>query len=519
MKIRTKFLLSYLSLVLFFILFGTLIRYYIVYDITRNIIESSISSIERLLKLDKNLIDEILVTYAEEGVEKRAQGISQIISSQITKNKEYTIEKIKKDKLLRKIATQNILAINGSNAGYAHMYDDRGLSIFHPIKSVEGRNFSIWAKKYPQLYSLIRKSFKAPIVSGYYEFFDTSNNSISKYMVSIKIPNTHFIIAVSVSLEEFFRPVELLLANADRKMINEINKYVKEVAKSTSDKIRTANWLGAFMLLLIGALFSIWLSNSMSKPIRNLCEKVKKLGSGDFTTSIPEKGLKEIVELAHCFNELGEKLHLYMENLKKEVAAREAIDCEMKIARTIQNSLIPKDFPVSRFFELYAILNPAKEVSGDFFDYFFVRDDTLALIIGDVSGKSIPAALFMAHAINPIRYFCGLFPKDPSRVLKETNKLSYEKNEACMFVTVFMAYYNINTGRIIYANAGHDEMIHLKPDGSSSLFGCFSNPPLGIKPDLEYKTGELILKRGRTSGSFHRRRYRFRIPSRLLLWY
>lgn len=496
MKIRTILLISYFLLILLVIVFSSFLRNIVIKTISKDTLISSENLINQVFQSERKFTDEMLITYAEESVEKRVQMVAIQVLEHISEKNEYTTEKIKKDKQLRKIATQDIISINGSPAGYIHLYDDMGFSIFHPIKEVEGENFFKLRTRFPKLWSLIRKSFNSQITSGYYEFIDKNSKVKQKFMVCTRIPNTHFILAASVYIDEFFLPIKSILSNINRKILSELKQHMIHIANKTSINLKYAGLIGTSLLLFLGILYSLWLSNSISKPISNLCTMAKNLGSGNFSTKIPENGPREISELAHSFNELGEKLNLYMENLKKEVSARQAYDCEMKISREIQEALIPTVFPNHRMFDLYAILHPAKEVSGDFFDFFFIDNDTLVVIIADVSGKSIPAALFMALTLHPLKHFCSESINNPAHALREVNKFSHEKNETCMFITVFLAYYNIRTGKILYANAGHEEMIHLKSDGKISMFGCFNDSPLGVKPDHIYKSGEITLQKG-----------------------
>ena len=122
------------------------------------------------------------------------------------------------------------------------------------------------------------------------------------------------------------------------------------------------------------------------------------------------KGSRETVQLAESFNLLGKQLIDYMENLKNETAARQAVESEIMIARRIQESLLPRTFPPfphRKEFRLHAVNVPAREVGGDFFDFFFITEDRLALIIADVSGKGIPAALFMAVSRTILKNICA----------------------------------------------------------------------------------------------------------------
>ncbi len=145
----------------------------------------------------------------------------------------------------------------------------------------------------------------------------------------------------------------------------------------------------------------------------------------------------------------------FIENLKAETAARERIESELRIARDIQASMLPTVFPEQKEFELFAMMDPAKEVGGDFYDFFFVDEKRLCFVIGDVSGKGVPAALFMAITKTLIKNEAkrGL---STDEILTRVNNIMCPDNSTCQFVTVFCAILDIQTGQMQFCNAGHN---------------------------------------------------------------
>ncbi len=145
----------------------------------------------------------------------------------------------------------------------------------------------------------------------------------------------------------------------------------------------------------------------------------------------------------------------FIENLKRETAARERIESELRIAQEIQASMLPMVFPDRKEFELFAMMDPAKEVGGDFYDFFFVDEKRLCFVIGDVSGKGVPAALFMAISKTLIKNEAkrGL---STDEILTNVNNIMYPDNPTCQFVTVFCVILNIETGDLQFCNAGHN---------------------------------------------------------------
>ncbi len=171
---------------------------------------------------------------------------------------------------------------------------------------------------------------------------------------------------------------------------------------------------------------------------------------------------------------MRENLLLYVERLKNETAARERIASELDIARSIQMSLVPRTFPPfpkDGRIDLFARLEPAREVGGDFYDFFRTDEDHLMLVVGDVSGKGIPAALFMAVTrsfVKAIAAASGGCPS-PAELMAAVNDQIVEGNEACMFVTLSFVLVDLRDGSFRYAGGGHPFPRLFGSEGAASL--------------------------------------------------
>jgi sigma-B regulation protein RsbU (phosphoserine phosphatase) len=178
--------------------------------------------------------------------------------------------------------------------------------------------------------------------------------------------------------------------------------------------------------------------------------------------------------------------------------AKEKIENELNIAAQIQKSILPTTFPAFPDhceFDLYAMMTPAREVGGDFYDFFFVDDDLLALIIADVSDKGVPAALFMMISHTIFRSIAKQH-KSPSQVLAETNDLLCEGNDTGMFVTAFLSYYHLTTGRLIYSNGGHNPALLFGPNAVCRELTCKHGTALGVRSGQSYKENVAKLEPG-----------------------
>ena len=178
------------------------------------------------------------------------------------------------------------------------------------------------------------------------------------------------------------------------------------------------------------------------------------------------------------------KLQTAYDKLEETTTAKERIESELRIARDIQRSIVPSEFPHHQKLDLYAYMMPAKEVGGDLYDYL-LEDDHLYVCLGDVSGKGVPAALFMGQAT---RMFRALAREQctPQEIATRLNAEFTEHNDNGMFVTMFIAYIDLNTGRMDFCNAGHNPPII---DGK--FLEVESNAPIGLWPELEF-VGEYV---------------------------
>jgi sigma-B regulation protein RsbU (phosphoserine phosphatase) len=181
-------------------------------------------------------------------------------------------------------------------------------------------------------------------------------------------------------------------------------------------------------------------------------------------------------------------------------AAKEKVDNELNIAAQIQKNILPSQFPAypdRKEFELHALMQPARYVGGDFYDFFFVDDTTLALVMADVSDKGVPAALFMMVSRTLI-HSLAVDNRSPSVVLEKANNILCRNNESGMFVTVFLAFYDTSSGKLTATNGGHSASLIIDPDGVSREWAHTHGAALGFMEDLPYKEETMYLEAGQT---------------------
>ena len=251
---------------------------------------------------------------------------------------------------------------------------------------------------------------------------------------------------------------------------------------------------------LVVMVVVVWLLvMGLTRPLRHLAAGARRLASGDLNTKVENvRPGDEVGEVAQAFNSMVEDLNRYVEELTATTAAKERIESELDLANQIQQSILPRiypPFPDRAEFDLAAINIPARMVGGDFFNFFFVDPDHLGLVVGDVSGKGIPAALFMTVS-NTLIKNAAQHHLDPAAVLEEVNGQIEPDNEMCMFVTVFYGVYEISSGRLVYVSAGHPAPLLRRASGQVGQIPALKGSAVGIMPRLNLEQGEIMMEPG-----------------------
>jgi len=206
----------------------------------------------------------------------------------------------------------------------------------------------------------------------------------------------------------------------------------------------------------------------------------------------------EIENLANTMTEMEKDIAAYEDNLTKVTAEKQRIGTELALATRIQADMLPNIFPAfpeRSEFSIYASMTPAKEVGGDFYDFFFVDHDRLAMVIADVSGKGIPAAMFMMMAKSMIQTQAAS-GRSPSEVLENVNRLICQNNREEMFVTVWFAVLDLNTGLLTAANAGHEYPVLKQPDGGFELLKDKHGLAVGAMDGMKYREYRIQMNPG-----------------------
>ena len=271
------------------------------------------------------------------------------------------------------------------------------------------------------------------------------------------------------------------------------NAIFNEVLKIVGVNICTFVFLGFIVVLSI--YFYIL------KPLLKIQKNVKDYTiNKDYALAISKlrriNSQNETGRLADDLSSLITALEHYTNEAVSLSAEKAKIDSELSLAAKIQDSALSKDFPDVKEFKLFASMNPAREVGGDLYDFFMIDEDHIVLIIGDVSGKGISAALFMMKVKTVVNDTAISGKYSPVEILERVNKILCEGNEAMMFVTLWLGILTISTGEIISTNAGHEYPFIKDSGGSFKINKSKHSRPLGLKFNAKFLEEKFTLKPG-----------------------
>lgn len=367
--------------------------------------------------------------------------------------------------------TELVASIKVLKNGYAFLISRYGTIVTHPDRAMI-MNVTIFgfaeAAKDPTLRELGRKMIK-----GGSDFIPFTNlKGVKCWVYYAPIPSTGWSLAV------VFPETELL------------------------DQVKTLSLTGALIGLggiMLLTMAVVLIARSITFPLKTLAGATTAIARGDFDVELPPVSTQdEVGKLADAFAAMKSSLKEYIKRLTETTAAKERIESELRIARDIQRDFLPRTFPPfpdRQEFELYAVMEPAKEVAGDFYDFFFVDDTHLCFVIADVSGKGVPAALFMAMSLTLIKA-TARYGLPPEEILCRVNNVLARENDSCMFVTAFLGILDTESGEVIYANGGHNPPLHLKHGGGVAWPARSGSLMVGVMEDAPYRCERILLEPG-----------------------
>lgn len=264
------------------------------------------------------------------------------------------------------------------------------------------------------------------------------------------------------------------------------------------DSVRRYSYILGIICLLLLTLICFYVIRHMTRPLTLIADSAMEIAQGNLSAELPSITTHDEMRTLHdSFADMQQSLLRYIDELKDSTANKERIESELRIARAIQLGMVPKvfpPFPEREDVDVYARISPAREVGGDLYD-FFIENDKLYFIIGDVSGKGVPASLVMAVTCRLFRTVAS-YTDTPEGIVSALNNALSESNDSYMFCTTFVGILDMKSGELKYCNAGHNPPVLLQPDGGALTLDVISNIALGVWYGYEFKGESFMMERG-----------------------
>lgn len=314
------------------------------------------------------------------------------------------------------------------------------------------------------------------------------------YMVGAPMETVGWVMVTSVKQKVADKPVEMLNENYQL-----IQDEAAQIYRDRYDRSRRVIMIVMLLIIAVMLAGALTLGKRIVQPLNDITKQIVSLNEKEPEFKMQDKYRTgdEIELLAESFAKLSHRTVLYVEKVKTVTAEKERISTELHMANQIQESMLPSIFPAfpdRKEFDIYAVMDPAREVGGDFYDFFLIDGDHLCIVMADVSGKGIPAALFMMIS-KIILQSCAMLGRSPGEILAKTNEALCSNNKMEMFVTIWVGILEISTGKITAANAGHEYPVMMK-DGRFDILKDKHGFIVGGLPDMKYKEYEIQLKPG-----------------------
>jgi len=368
--------------------------------------------------------------------------------------------------------TDLLRSIRFAETGYAFLISRNGTYICHP-----NREYVVRETVFSMAESLNRPELRTVgrrMIAGETGFIPLRNlvNRAPSHLAFAPVPSTGWSVSVIVTDAELLAPVY-----------------------SLSRAVALVGLAGFALLLLI----TLIIARTITQPLRALDAATDTLARGDLDAPLPSiAGNDEVAHLARSFSRMRRELKRSMEDLRTTTAAKQKIESELEIARSIQMSLVPRTFPAfpdRPEFDLYAELHPARAIGGDFYDFFMLDRNRICLAIGDVSDKGVPAALFMAV----VRTFLKAIWRDaesPGATLGRLNDELADDNSTCMFVTLLCAVVDLRDGSMVYACGGHNLPYLMGRNGGVRPLARVGGVAVGAMAGIPFEEGRERMEPG-----------------------
>ena len=388
---------------------------------------------------------------------------------------------------------QQIINTQIGSSGYAMLIDEKGNVIARPGVSAGSRQWdetfqteNLLSSENPGL-----RDAAAEMITGASDVKLVSFEEGDKFVAFAPIKSTNWSVVIVMPVDEITAPardtgIKIQAATGDAE------SHIQEQV----DRMEQAFLVLFILLFALIAGLTIVFARVITDPLRKLSKGSEEIGHGNLDYKVDVQTRDEFEDLARSFNTMGSDLKNYIRELKRTTAEKERIAQELKIARDIQQSFLPDSVPEMPGFELAAFSLPALEVGGDFYDFIPLPNGCWGLVIADVSGKGVPAALFMALSRTLVRASTSKNPS-PSDAIMEANHLIVQDTRiTSMFVTLFYAIIDPTARTLTYVNAGHNPPMLFRTGRTEVTLLRADGIALGVMDDIALDSVEIGLKSG-----------------------
>lgn len=395
------------------------------------------------------------------------------------------------DILEKMLAEQNI-----GKSGFSILVSDEGQLVCSPRVDGElGMREDVGVDIRPEINAGLAEAISRGL-AGEHGVMETQVDGEPYYAAYDRLETIGWTQLAFMSAEELHAPAQGLVDN--------IEASAQDMLSALQSRFGITTIFMAFLIAALAA-FSIVAVSSLAKkrvePIKHMTKKVRSFFADEDMTFEMEDIYRtgdEIETLAHSFEKLSSEMKDYVAENVRISAEKERISAELNVATRIQDDMLPNIFPIfpdRKEFDLYASMDPAKEVGGDFYDMFLIDDDHLCMVVADVSGKGVPAALFMVVSKTMLKNRAQAGGK-PSEILHDVNNSLCEGNKEHMFVTAWLGILTISTGELIEASAGHEYPALCRVGSDYELYEDNHGFVLGGMENMPYHDNEQVLRKG-----------------------
>ena len=390
---------------------------------------------------------------------------------------------------------QEAVQASEQNGGFYCVINNNGHVVFSPktegpfrvIPSAEAADLRESSNK--ELAALVKDAMKAKTDVRLVNMDDGAY-----YMIGVPMKTVGWTLIATFKEELTEAPVATLRDN--------YQTIQDEAAETYRDKFNASRRTVMILLLLVTILMlagALVLGKRIVQPLNNITRQIASLSEDnlEFTMKNEYRTGDEIEVLAESFAKISHKTVLYLDKVRTVTAEKERISTELQMANQIQESMLPSIFPAfpeRKEFDIYAIMDPAREVGGDFYDFFLIDEDHLCVVMADVSGKGVPAALFMMIS-KIILQSCAMLGRSAGEILTKTNEALCSNNKMEMFVTVWLGILEISTGKVTAANAGHEYPVMMR-GGKFEIVKDKHGLVIGGLDGIKYREYEMQLEPG-----------------------